>query len=120
MSEALQNLRITQELEGKLANGQPIKGFHGTSAANAQRIEESGFQDHTCVEGDTGVWFWDADVAPNAAYNGQQKARKIGDNKYAVIEAELTRPQPDRKGRKQWLASSSDARVTNVTYHDLE
>jgi hypothetical protein len=119
-NECYGDQQINGDLLKKIKSGQLIKGYHGTSSGNAKKIEDGGFENHTCIEGQTGVWFWDSDVQQNASYNGTQKARKTGDKGYAIIEAELTKPQPDIKGRKQWLSSASCATVTKVSYFNLE
>lgn len=121
MAEAQHSLEIIKQLEAKLARGGGVvRGFHGTSASNAKAIERVGLTNQLCVEGETGVWFWDEDVAQNAAYNAQRKARETGDSQGAVIEGNLRHPRPDQKGRKQWLANASDVEITGIKYMNLD
>ena len=57
-------------------------GFHGTSVANAKRIEEAGFTD---TNGD--VFFAPMDNMGFAMTHGRRRATEYGDAQYAVVTA---------------------------------
>lgn len=116
-----QSLDIFRFLQQKLANqGDVVIGMHGTSAAIARQIEKDGLQNYRCVEGYYGVWFADDSVPSLAETHGTRKALKQGDSSYAVITAQLKYPQPDTKGRKQWLADASNTQVLKVEYYEID
>ncbi len=98
-----------------------VKGYHGTSASLGREIMEGGFNDQRDAEGGFGIYFWDEEVANNARWHGQDKAKKLGENEYVVIEAQLNDPRLDfLMGRPQWVANRDNAKILNITYYKLE
>lgn len=112
--------QIHPRLIKRLQQDKPIKGFHGTCAEFGHQIEDEGFANQICIEGEYGIWFWDEEAQNNAIIKGQYKATQKGDTEYAVVEAELHKPQPDTKGRPQWLVDARDAKITSVRYFNLD
>jgi len=97
-----------------------IIGYHGTSASIARQIVANGFTNQLCVEGANGVWFWDGRMRDTAHYNGVRKAEELRERKYAVISARLDNPEPDRKGRLQWLATADRIHLLSVDYFSVK
>ncbi|HBQ50792.1 hypothetical protein A3B42_04050 [Candidatus Daviesbacteria bacterium RIFCSPLOWO2_01_FULL_38_10] len=107
---------LNRMIAKKERQGGVVKGYHGTSASLGREIMRGGFKDQRDAEGGFGIYFWDEEVANNARLYGQDKAKKLGESEYAVIEAELNDPRPDfLMGRPQWVVNGDNANILNIS-----
>jgi hypothetical protein len=111
--------KLNTMIEKKERQGGIVYGYHGTSAKRAREIQQKGFQDTRCVEGEFGVYFWDDDYPNNALAPARKKAEEDGDNQYAVIKARCTNARPDfLMGRPQWLVNSGDIEILDIQFYE--
>lgn len=105
----------------KERQGGLVTGYHGTAESLAREIMEKGFENNRDIEGGYGVYFWDEEVSGNAREHGREKAKRLGEEVYAVIEAQLKNARPDLvMGRPQWVTSAEDATIKNVIFYKLK
>ncbi|MFC1698018.1 hypothetical protein ACFL1H_06770 [Nanoarchaeota archaeon] len=93
-------------------------GYHGTSGSMGKVIEQEGFKNYKSIDGTVGVWFWEDKFQSNAGMAGEKKAKELKEDEYAVIKAELTKPDADFSpyARPIWRAQKDKIKILGIEY----
>ncbi|HSX16007.1 MAG TPA: hypothetical protein VLF40_04410 [Candidatus Saccharimonadales bacterium] len=101
-----------------------IRGYHGTTRANAEAILRNGPENRRNEEGGFGFSIWDEEVALESLEYVDRRSREVVPRQIAhlgqgalggegvVLYVEARNPRPDTThGRLEWLADAANVRV---------